>query len=128
MIRRPPRSTRTDTRFPYPTLFRSECEGGCKLRDKIIGAAAIVVLVGFLAILVGFVPNLDLLAVVALVSLLAAYDFYQLLFKRDSGDTNRSPLGVPPMKIALLDPYQGVALDCPDRNAIPPGAAVHTVR
>src|SRR3546814_18179619 len=24
MIRRPPRSTRTDTPFPYPTLFRSE--------------------------------------------------------------------------------------------------------
>src|SRR3546814_11375990 len=24
MIRRPPRSTRTDTRFPYTTLFRSE--------------------------------------------------------------------------------------------------------
>src|SRR3546814_14592796 len=24
MRRRPPRSTRTDTRFPYPTLFRSE--------------------------------------------------------------------------------------------------------
>src|SRR3546814_18907204 len=23
MIRRPPRSTRTDSRFPYPTLFRS---------------------------------------------------------------------------------------------------------
>src|SRR3546814_16481749 len=23
MIRRPPKSTRTDTRFPYPTLFRS---------------------------------------------------------------------------------------------------------
>src|SRR3546814_11892602 len=23
MLRRPPRSTRTDTRFPYPTLFRS---------------------------------------------------------------------------------------------------------
>src|SRR3546814_7506218 len=33
MIRRPPRSTRTDTLFPYPTLFRSvfeptECLGG----------------------------------------------------------------------------------------------------
>src|SRR3546814_1301639 len=28
MIRRPPRSTRTDTLFPYTTLFRSEC-GGC---------------------------------------------------------------------------------------------------
>src|SRR3546814_17831404 len=26
MIRRPPRSTRTDTRFPYTTLFRSAAE------------------------------------------------------------------------------------------------------
>src|SRR3546814_4527639 len=26
MIRRPPRSTRTDTLFPYTTLFRSELE------------------------------------------------------------------------------------------------------
>src|SRR3546814_4971425 len=35
MIRRPPRSTRTDTLFPYPTLFRSraaaqETEAGVK--------------------------------------------------------------------------------------------------
>src|SRR3546814_16118588 len=28
MIRRPPRSTRTDTLFPYTTLFRSHCVGG----------------------------------------------------------------------------------------------------
>src|SRR3546814_1039231 len=27
MIRRPPRSTRTDTRFPYTTLFRSRLQG-----------------------------------------------------------------------------------------------------
>src|SRR3546814_1164009 len=27
MIRRPPRSTRTDTLFPYTTLFRSACSG-----------------------------------------------------------------------------------------------------
>src|SRR3546814_11155969 len=27
MIRRPPRSTRTDTLFPYTTLFRSSCYG-----------------------------------------------------------------------------------------------------
>src|SRR3546814_10961593 len=27
MIRRPPRSTRTDTLFPYTTLFRSEAAG-----------------------------------------------------------------------------------------------------
>src|SRR3546814_12210032 len=26
MIRRPPRSTRTDTLFPYPTLFRSDLD------------------------------------------------------------------------------------------------------
>src|SRR3546814_4006278 len=30
MIRRPPRSTRTDTLFPYTTLFRSQW-GGCKV-------------------------------------------------------------------------------------------------
>src|SRR3546814_20569142 len=27
MMRRPPRSTRTDTLFPYTTLFRSSCAG-----------------------------------------------------------------------------------------------------
>src|SRR3546814_8885682 len=36
MIRRPPRSTRTDTLFPYTTLFRS-CDGGfgAKLFDRL---------------------------------------------------------------------------------------------
>src|SRR3546814_6298082 len=29
MIRRPPRSTRTDTRFPYTTLFRSGILASC---------------------------------------------------------------------------------------------------
>src|SRR3546814_4301492 len=29
MIRRPPRSTRTDTLFPYTTLFRSHRKQGC---------------------------------------------------------------------------------------------------
>src|SRR3546814_6397839 len=33
MIRRPPRSTRTDTRFPYTTLFRSP---GAKSRSEIM--------------------------------------------------------------------------------------------
>src|SRR3546814_14098101 len=31
MIRRPPRSTRTDTLFPYPTLFRSRHRAGRQL-------------------------------------------------------------------------------------------------
>src|SRR3546814_16248281 len=35
MIRRPPRSTRTDTRFPYTTLFRS----GARLRADDADAA-----------------------------------------------------------------------------------------
>src|SRR3546814_12429253 len=33
MIRRPPRSTRTDTRFPYTTLFRSTFERAARPRD-----------------------------------------------------------------------------------------------
>src|SRR3546814_8260555 len=32
MIRRPPRSTRTDTLFPYTTLFRSQ--GACGFRGR----------------------------------------------------------------------------------------------
>src|SRR3546814_9816207 len=34
MIRRPPRSTRTDTLFPYTTLFRSELPGNRRRRGK----------------------------------------------------------------------------------------------
>src|SRR3546814_7203246 len=34
MIRRPPRSTRTDTLFPYTTLFRSEL-GSCLRRSTV---------------------------------------------------------------------------------------------
>src|SRR3546814_7850011 len=32
MMRRPPRSTRTDTLFPYTTLFRSEVAAGTRWR------------------------------------------------------------------------------------------------
>src|SRR3546814_6882935 len=32
MIRRPPRSTRTDTLFPYTTLFRSSCSASWRSR------------------------------------------------------------------------------------------------
>src|SRR3546814_3446015 len=34
MIRRPPRSTRTDTLFPYTTLFRSRCGQGLLRRAR----------------------------------------------------------------------------------------------
>src|SRR3546814_4962367 len=33
MVRRPPRSTRTDTLFPYTTLFRSQA-GDARMEDK----------------------------------------------------------------------------------------------
>src|SRR3546814_17929688 len=41
MIRRPPRSTRTDTLFPYTTLFRSpsgvvEAEDGARARNNLL--------------------------------------------------------------------------------------------
>src|SRR3546814_20367520 len=35
MIRRPPRSTRTDTLFPYTTLFRSRISIGGSSRDRL---------------------------------------------------------------------------------------------
>src|SRR3546814_3248852 len=40
MIRRPPRSTRTDTLFPYTTLFRSDHHSG--FRDEERAALAVV--------------------------------------------------------------------------------------
>src|SRR3546814_13742600 len=39
MIRRPPRSTRTDTLFPYTTLFRSAC-GSAHAADRAADAHA----------------------------------------------------------------------------------------
>src|SRR3546814_2222391 len=37
MIRRPPRSTRTDTLFPYTTLFRSHCRQGSERKPEAAG-------------------------------------------------------------------------------------------
>src|SRR3546814_1057734 len=42
MIRRPPRSTRTDTLFPYTTLFRSVDEAG---RGPLAGPVAVAAVV-----------------------------------------------------------------------------------
>src|SRR3546814_10110689 len=36
MVRRPPRSTRTDTLFPYTTLFRSRIEGSERPDETVI--------------------------------------------------------------------------------------------
>src|SRR3546814_3063653 len=42
MLRRPPRSTRTDTLFPYPTLFRSDGYSG---RIRMVGIDEAVIIV-----------------------------------------------------------------------------------
>src|SRR3546814_7625717 len=52
MIRRPPRSTRTDTLFPYTTLFRSQ-EGAPGITHGGLVAAAFDDLFGFLLYRVG---------------------------------------------------------------------------
>src|SRR3546814_18116586 len=39
MIRRPPRSTRTDTLFPYTTLFRAPPQGGARASGSDPGAS-----------------------------------------------------------------------------------------
>src|SRR3546814_16580029 len=47
MIRRPPRSTRTDTLFPYTTLFRSFWEYLHRLLGRLIGVAFALPLLWF---------------------------------------------------------------------------------
>src|SRR3546814_8662135 len=70
MIRRPPRSTRTDTLFPYTTLFRSvrELEN---IRNFLTGQALTSVLdllftVVFLAVMVYYSGWLTLIVVISL--------------------------------------------------------------
>src|SRR3546814_2341485 len=42
MIRRPPRSTRTDTLFPYTTLFRSPHDGFRLATDRVVAHDSLV--------------------------------------------------------------------------------------
>src|SRR3546814_19381626 len=48
MIRRPPRSTRTDTLFPYTTLFRSRCSKSREARAILEAAGAEVTVIDYL--------------------------------------------------------------------------------
>src|SRR3546814_8575558 len=42
IIRRPPRSTRTDTLFPYPTLFRSQARRAVIIRHARLKMAVLI--------------------------------------------------------------------------------------
>lgn len=53
--------------------------------DKILGVAAIATLVGFMGVLVIFVPDFDLILVTVVVTAMAAYDFYINLFRSKNG-------------------------------------------
>lgn len=54
--------------------------------DRIIGLAALATLIGFMGILVGFVPDIDLVIVIAVVVAMASYDFYRSLFLKRNGN------------------------------------------
>lgn len=54
--------------------------------DKILGVVAIIALIGFMSVLVIFVPDFDLILVTVVVTVMAAYDFYINLFKPKNGN------------------------------------------
>lgn len=53
------------------------------MMDKFLGFAAMAMLIGFMGIIVGFVPSVDLIIVTVVVVALAGYDFYYMLFKKN---------------------------------------------
>ena len=53
--------------------------------DKFIGFVAFAILAGYMAVIVGFGPDLDPMIVVGIVLVLAGYDFYSSTL-RERGD------------------------------------------
>jgi len=53
--------------------------------DKILGLSAIAIFIAYFGVLMGFVPDIDLIAVLSVVVVMACYDFYISLFKRRNG-------------------------------------------
>src|SRR3546814_3573885 len=67
MIRRPPRSTRTDTLFPYTTFFRADCAFDLRtpLADALVAYAVVE-----LAEELDFLPGIPVHALAAIAELL----------------------------------------------------------
>src|SRR3546814_8118854 len=57
MIRRPPRSTRTDTLFPYTTLFRSDLDGHLLALGRLLGVTGVTGVGRDLVVEVGLDPG-----------------------------------------------------------------------
>ena len=53
--------------------------------EKALAAASLACLVGFMAIIVWFVPDVDLIVVTVAVLAMAAYDFYRETFGKGGG-------------------------------------------
>ena len=49
------------------------------MTDKIMAVLALATMIAFLSVVAFFVPDIDLIIVIALVSLMAIYDFWQSL-------------------------------------------------
>src|SRR3546814_21171388 len=64
MIRRPPRSTRTDTLFPYTTLFRSKNQHATALKEILYNLSLYVETVAqgdpAIVLAAGFIPSKDM--------------------------------------------------------------------
>lgn len=56
------------------------------MTDKIMAILALVTMITFLGVVAWFVPDIDLITVIVLVSLLAIYDFWHTL--REKGNNN----------------------------------------
>ena len=54
------------------------------MTDKIMAVLALITLIAFLSVVAFFVPDIDLIIVIAVVSAMAIYDFWQQLRTRDS--------------------------------------------
>lgn len=55
------------------------------MTDKIMAAIALATMIAFLAVVAFFVPEIDLILVIAFVSALAIYDFWQSLRNQGNG-------------------------------------------
>ncbi len=55
------------------------------MTDKIMAFLALATMIVFLGVVAWFVPEIDLIIVIAFVSLLALYDFWQQLRRNDNG-------------------------------------------
>ena len=59
------------------------------MMDRTLGLLALSTLIGFMLILMWFVPDVELAIVIVVVAVLAGYDFWISLFKRRNGNGER---------------------------------------